>query len=122
MFQFSHCAVCLQSGTHMQIMKKVLSAIRNSNADNEKGTSAIRISLKKHDTLYSACYPDRDCHVKRSRKSDDEGSKRVITSRKKKPLPFLFLLFNFRSIFSLCFLLFIFLTFLLFDHPFRGLL
>ena len=38
----------------MQIMKKVLSAIRNSNADNEKSTSAIRNSLKKHDTLYSA--------------------------------------------------------------------
>ena len=37
----------------MQIMKKVLSAIRNSNADNEKSTSAIRNSLKKHDTLYS---------------------------------------------------------------------
>ena len=43
----------LQSGTQMQIIKKVLSAIRNSNADSEKSTSAIRNSLKKHDTLYS---------------------------------------------------------------------
>ena len=34
-------------------MNKVLSAIRNSNADNEKGTSAIRNAIKKHDTLYS---------------------------------------------------------------------
>ena len=33
--------------------KKVLSAIRNSNADNEKSTSAIRNSLKKYETLYS---------------------------------------------------------------------
>ena len=37
----------------MQMKKKVLSAIRNSNADNEKSTSAIRNAIKKHDTLYS---------------------------------------------------------------------
>ena len=41
----------------MQIMKKVLSAIRNSNADNEKSTSAIRNAIKKHDTLYSDLDP-----------------------------------------------------------------
>ena len=45
---------CLQSGTQMQIMKKVLSAIRNSKADNENSTFAIRNAIKKHDTLYSA--------------------------------------------------------------------
>ena len=38
---------CLQSGTQMQIMKKVLSAIRNSKADNEKSTSAIWNAKKK---------------------------------------------------------------------------
>ena len=48
-------------------MKKILSAIRNSNADNEKSTSAIRNAIKKHDTLYSVhllmlplFYPDAD--------------------------------------------------------------
>ena len=45
---------CLQSGTQMQIIKKVLFAIRNSNADNEQSTFAIRNAIKKHDTLYSA--------------------------------------------------------------------
>ena len=44
----------MKNRSPMQIIKKkVLSAIRNSNADNEKSTSAIRNSLKKHDTLYS---------------------------------------------------------------------
>ena len=48
---------CLQSGTQMQIMKKVLSAIRNSKADNENSTFAIRNAIKKHDTLYSDLDP-----------------------------------------------------------------
>ena len=68
---------CLQSGTQMQIMKKVLSAIRNSNADNEKSTSAIRNATKKHDTLYSGLYVCPLAFKRNRRKQPFQPGKRL---------------------------------------------